>query len=88
MNLNTKLAEIVKKTNKKNKFSIVNSCRRLGKIRFGLDYLREFDKEVIKDDIKIIHWKYKPNLEEYELYCVSPYFSESFGDIPEYSMSG
>jgi len=51
-----------------------------------LDGLRKFEGELIKDDIKVIHWKYKPLLEEYEIYCVSPYFNESFGDIPEYAI--
>lgn len=80
------MQDLVKRTNKKNKFGIVNNCRRLGRIKIGLDSLRKFNDEIIKEDVKVIHWKYKPLLEEYEIYCISPYFNESFGDIPEYTI--
>ena len=85
-NLNEKVANLVRRTNKKNRFDISNSCRRIGKIKLGLDYVKDFEGESIRDDVKVLTWKYIPLKEEYELYCISPYFEESYPEILEYAI--
>lgn len=88
INLNDKVSDIVKRTNKKNSFKLSNFCRRLGKFTISLDEIRCFDKDVFSGNLKVIHWKYKPLLESYEFYCISDCFPENYSnEIPLYEVA-